>query len=269
MHLGHRRILDTVQASGLRSLVVTFEPHPRTVRGNRVELLCTTERRLELLERAGIDDVLLLHFDDTLGTLAPEAFAETVLRASGVEVVVEGDGFRFGSKRSGDLDLLARLGFDVRRVTLVDEISSTRIRRLISTGEIVDAAALLGRPVELQGIVVLGDQRGGTLGFPTANIAPSGDMVVPGHGVYAAFANGLPSAVNVGVRPTFETGRGLLVETYIIDQDIDLYGQVLRVAFIARLRGERRFPGAEDLIAQMHLDVEEARKLCASFTPPR
>jgi riboflavin kinase/FMN adenylyltransferase len=163
--------------------------------------------------------------------------------------------------------------FATRVVPLVEvdgeTVSSTRIRALVAAGDVEGAMRCLGAPFLLEGEVISGDRRGRTLGFPTANIAPSGDMVVPGHGVYAAFANGLPSAVNVGVRPTFETGRGLLVETYIIDQDIDLYGQVLRVAFIARLRGERRFPGAEDLIAQMHLDVEEARKLCASFTPPR
>jgi FAD synthase len=126
----------------------------------------------------------------------------------------------------------------------------------------------LGAPFLLEGRVVEGDRRGRTLGFPTANVVPDDALVVPGHGVYAGFANGRPAAINVGVRPTFETGRGLLVEAYLIDFDADLYGQVLRVAFIERLRGERRFESVEDLVAQMRRDVEEARELCASFTPP-
>ena len=115
----------------------------------------------------------------------------------------------------------------------------------------------------LEGEVVSGDRRGRELGFPTANIVPDDRLVIPGHGVYAAFANGLPAAVNVGVRPTFETGRGVLIETYLIDHDEDLYGQTLRVAFVERLRGEKRFPSVEELVAQMHRDVEEAReRLC-------
>jgi riboflavin kinase/FMN adenylyltransferase len=126
----------------------------------------------------------------------------------------------------------------------------------------------LGAPYLLEGEVVEGDRRGRDLGFPTANIVPSEEYVYPGHGVYAAFANGHPAAVNVGVRPTFETGRGMLVESYLIDFDGDLYGRPLRVAFIARLRGEKRFASVEELVAQMHRDVEEARELCASFSPP-
>jgi riboflavin kinase/FMN adenylyltransferase len=117
----------------------------------------------------------------------------------------------------------------------------------------------------LEGRVVEGDQRGRELGFPTANLVPDDRLVVPGHGVYAAFANGHPAAVNVGIRPTFETGRGLLVESFLIDFDGDLYGQNLRVAFVSRLRGERRFPSVEDLIAQMHKDVAEAREICATY----
>jgi riboflavin kinase/FMN adenylyltransferase len=117
--------------------------------------------------------------------------------------------------------------------------------------------------------VVEGDRRGRELGFPTANLVPPDDLVHPGHGVYAAFANGHPAAVNIGVRPTFDTGRGVLIETHVIDQDVELYGRMLRIAFIARLRGEKRFASADELVAQMHLDVEEARDLCASFAPPR
>jgi riboflavin kinase/FMN adenylyltransferase len=149
-----------------------------------------------------------------------------------------------------------------------ETVSSTRIRALVAAGDVEGAMRCLGAPFLFEGTVVEGDQRGRSLGFPTANIVPSDEFVVPGHGVYAAFADGLPAAVNVGVRPTFETGRGLLVETFIIDHEADLYGKTLRIAFIARLRGEKRFAGVEDLIAQMHRDVEEARSLCAAFRGP-
>jgi riboflavin kinase/FMN adenylyltransferase len=148
-------------------------------------------------------------------------------------------------------------------------VSSTRVRSLVAAGEVEAATRCLGAPFLLEGTVVEGDGRGRELGFPTANIVPADDLVSPGHGVYAAFADGQPAAVNVGIRPTFETGRGLLVEAYLIDFDGDLYARTLRIAFVSRLRGERRFPGVEELIAQMHRDVEEARKLCASFTPPQ
>ena len=182
-----------------------------------------------------------------------------------------GENFRFGAKAKGDPEMLAaRPEFEERVVPLVELdgeiVSSSRIRSLIAAGEIDVANRCLGAPFLLEGPVVEGDGRGRTLGFPTANLVPQDDLVAPGHGVYAAFANGQPAAVNVGVRPTFETGRGLLIEAYLIDFEGDLYGKTLRIAFIARLRGERRFPSVEELIAQMHRDVAEAKELCASFT---
>jgi riboflavin kinase / FMN adenylyltransferase len=258
VHRGHRKILDTVRETGLPSLVITFEPHPRTVRGNRVELLCTTERRLALLEAAGVDDVLLLHFDDQLGMLEPEAFVETILRPSGVEVVVEGEGFRFGSRRSGDLALLERLGFDVRTVKLVGEISATRIRQLIVAGEIVEAATLLGRPVELEGTVVLGDQRGGTLGFPTANLALPTDLIVPTNGIYAGSALGHRAALSIGTNPHYG-GTERRIEAFLLDYDGDLYGQHLVVELWERLRDEAAFESEEALIAAIASDVERTK----------
>jgi len=139
----------------------------------------------------------------------------------------------------------------------------------VAAGEVDAAMRCLGAPFMVEGKVVEGDRRGRELGFPTANLVPDDRLVVPGHGVYAAFANGVPAAVNVGVRPTFETGRGVLIESYLIDHDADLYGQTLRIAFIARLRGEKRFEDVDELVAQMGRDTEEARRLCAEFTPPR
>ena len=166
--------------------------------------------------------------------------------------------------------LAARDEFETRVVPLVEvdgeAVSSTRIRALVAAGDMEARRHCLGAPFMVEGTVVTGDQRGRELGFPTANIVPDDRLVIPGHGVYAAFANGVPAAVNVGVRPTFETGRGVLIETYLIDRDEDLYGTELRVAFVERLRGEKRFAGVEELIAQMRIDVEDAKRVCAAFT---
>jgi riboflavin kinase/FMN adenylyltransferase len=168
--------------------------------------------------------------------------------------------------------LESRSEFETRIVPLVEvdgeTVSSSRIRALIAAGDMALARRCLGAPVMVEGTVVTGDQRGRELGFPTANLVPEDGLVIPGHGVYAAFANGHPAAVNVGVRPTFATGRGVLIESYLIDFEADLYGQNLRVAFVERLRGEKRFPDVESLIAQMRLDVEDAREACASFLQP-
>jgi riboflavin kinase/FMN adenylyltransferase len=258
VHAGHRRILDAVRAAGLRSLVVTFEPHPRTVRGNRVELLTTTERRLELLDEAGIDDVLLLHFDDELAALSPEGFAAEILRATGVEIVAEGEGFRFGHRRSGDLELLGQLGFDVRRVPLVENVSSTRIRQLLAAGEVGAAARLLGRPPELPGTVVLGDQRGGTLGFPTANLAVPPDLLVPENGIYAGSLLGHRAAVSIGTNPHYG-GTERRVEAFVLDFEGDLYGRDLVLELWERLRDEAVFDSEAALIAQIADDVGRTR----------
>ncbi len=173
VHLGHRRVIEATQVAGLRSTVVTFDPHPRTILGNRVELLSTLDRRLELIAELGVEDVLVLRFDEDLIALSAEAFADSVLRAIGAEVIAAGDGFRFGHGRTGDLGLLERLGFDVRRVPLVDGISSSHTRKLLAGGDVVRAAGLLGRPPEVEGTVVLGDQRGGTSSCPRTVCMPA------------------------------------------------------------------------------------------------
>jgi riboflavin kinase / FMN adenylyltransferase len=258
VHLGHRRVLDALLAAGRRPTVVTFDPHPRTALGNRVELLTTLERRLELLADAGIEDVLVVEFDLDFARLAPEAFAETHLRAIGVEAVVAGSAFRFGHKRSGDLDLLRRLGFDVRDVPVVVGISSSAIRGYLRAGEIERAARALGRPPELDGVVVAGESRGGTLGFPTANISISRDQLVPAFGIYAGSALGERAAVSVGVNPHYG-GEELRVEAFLLDFDGDLYGRRLVVELWRRLRDERAFESEEELVAQIARDVEETR----------
>jgi riboflavin kinase/FMN adenylyltransferase len=258
VHLGHRRVIDAARAAHLCSTVVTFDPHPRAFFGNRVELLTTVERRLELLEEAGVDDVLLLAFDDALATLDAEEFAESILRAAGAEVVAAGETFRFGRSRSGDLDLLERLGFDVRRVPLVDNVSSSHVRRLLATGDVRHAARLLGRPAEVDGVIVLGDQRGGTLGFPTANLSVRPDLLVPAFGIYAGFALGHRAAISIGTNPHYG-GTERRVEAYLLDFSDDLYGQRVVVELWERLRDEAVFESEAELIAAIDRDVARTR----------
>jgi riboflavin kinase / FMN adenylyltransferase len=262
VHLGHRRVIEAACDTGRRSTVVTFDPHPRTILGNRVELLCTTERRLELIAEIGVEDVLLLRFDAELAAVPPEAFAESVLRPIGTELVAAGDGFRFGRAREGDLELLERLGFEVRRVPLVESISSTHIRRLLAAGEVGRAARLLGRPPEVDGTVVLGDQRGGTLGFPTANLAVPADLLVPAYGIYAGAALDHRAAISIGTNPHYG-GSERRVEAYLLDYEGELYGKRLVVELWERLRDEAAFGSEAELVAAIADDVRrthEARR---------
>jgi len=145
-----------------------------------------------------------------------------------------------------------------------ETVSSSHIRGLVAAGDVKAASEFLGGPFLFEGEVVHGDKRGRTLGMPTANLVPGDTQAVPGHGVYAGWAHGHPAAINVGVRPTFQTGRGLLIEAYLLDFDDDLYGQTLRIAFLERLRGEKRFESVDDLVAQMRRDVDQARQICAT-----
>jgi riboflavin kinase/FMN adenylyltransferase len=259
VHRGHRRVIEAAEAAHLRSAVVTFDPHPRTLLGGPpVELLTTVERRLELLEEAGVEDVLVLRVDEALLALAPEAFAETVLRAIGTEIVAAGDGFRFGHGRSGDLDLLARLGFDVRRVPLVDNVSSSHIRALLTTGDVEHAAKLLGRPAEVEGTVVTGEQRGEALGFPTANLAVLPDLLVPGLGIYAGSALGHRAAISIGTNPHYG-GTERRVEAFLLDFVGDLYGRRLVVELWERLRDEAAFGSEAELVEAIETDVARTR----------
>jgi riboflavin kinase / FMN adenylyltransferase len=259
VHLGHRRVLRAALDAGLRSTAVTFHPHPRTVLGNQVELLATLERRLELLEDVGMEETLVVEFTLELAEWEPEEFAERLLRPIGTEVVVAGENFRFGRARRGDLGLLAELGFDARQVPIIDGVSSTRIRQLVRTGQVEEAARLLGRPPELDGVVVAGDARGGTLGFPTANLRLEPDLVVPEYGIYAGRAAGHRAAVSIGVNPHYG-GHERRVEAYLLDFEGDLYGKRLIVELWQRLRDERAFANEEELIAQISDDVERARR---------
>jgi riboflavin kinase/FMN adenylyltransferase len=258
VHLGHRRVLEAAVAAGPTPTAVTFDPHPRVALGYEVELLATLERRLELIAEAGIEEALVVDFDLDVARLSPEEFAERFLRPPGTEVVVAGQNFRFGRARAGDLELLGRLGFDARPVPLVEGASSTRIRDLLRAGEVERAARVLGRPAEVTGVVVAGDARGGTLGFPTANLRPAPDVVVPGYGIYAGAADGHRAAVSIGTNPHYG-GEERRIEAFLLDFDGDLYGRELTLELWARLRDERSFESEEELVAQIARDVEETR----------
>jgi riboflavin kinase / FMN adenylyltransferase len=258
VHRGHRRVIEAAKAAGLPTTVVTFDPHPRTALGNRVELLTTLERRLELLADLGVDDTLVVPFTSDLALKTPEEFAESVLRPIGTTVIAAGENFRFGRGRSGDLRTLAELAFDVRSVPIVEGISSSRIRQLLAAGQIEGAAQLLGRPPEIEGTVVAGDARGGTLGYPTANLAVPGDLLVPAYGIYAGQVGQNRAAVSIGVNPHYG-GEERRVEAFLLDFEGDLYGRRLVIELWQWLRDERAFVSEQELIDQIAQDVEAAK----------
>jgi riboflavin kinase / FMN adenylyltransferase len=264
VHLGHREVIRGMDT------VLTFDPHPLSVIHPEAtpKLLNPFAIKRDLVAGLGVEELVVIPFDRHFASLEAEEFVEQVLveklRAEAVSV---GENFRFGKMARGTPEFLAeRQEFDTRVVPLVEvageTVSSSHIRGLVAAGEVGKATQFLGGPFLFDGVVVEGDRRGRELGFPTANIVPDDRLVIPGHGVYAAWAHGQPAAVNVGVRPTFETGRGLLVEAYLLDFSGDLYGETLRIAFLERMRGERRFESVEELVEQMGKDVSQAREIC-------
>jgi riboflavin kinase / FMN adenylyltransferase len=258
VHRGHRSVIETAAATGLATTVVTFHPHPRTALGNQVELLSTLERRLELLAEAGAEAALVVSFGPEVLRLPPEQFAEEYLRAVGAEVVVAGEDFRFGHRRAGDLALLERLGFEVRTAPEIAGVSSSAIRNLLHDGDVRAAAELLGRPPELDGTVVTGDQRGGTLGYPTANLRVEPDLLVPRFGIYAGSTLDHRAAISIGTNPHYG-GTERRIEPYLLDFEGDLYGRRLLVELWERLRDEEAFESEQALIDQIARDVEATR----------
>jgi riboflavin kinase / FMN adenylyltransferase len=263
VHVGHREVI-----AGSDS-VLTFDPHPVSVVApqHTPKLLTTLERKAELIASLGVEELIVIPFDAEFARRTATEFVDQVLvGALGAGQVAIGENFRFGHKAQGDPGLLAA---DGRFATVVhpllevngEIVSSSHIRGLVLAGDLGEANQLLGVPFQLRGEVTHGDERGRELGFPTANLVPEEALACPGHGVYACLANGRPAAVSIGVRPTFKTGRGELIEAYILDFDGDLYGSRLSLEFLERLRGERRFDTPEALIAQMHRDVEGTREL--------
>jgi riboflavin kinase/FMN adenylyltransferase len=258
VHRGHRAVLAAVEATGLAPTVITFDPHPRVAFGNRVDLLTTLERRLELLSGVGVETTLVAAFVPELQRLTPEEFVDEYLRALGAEVVVAGEDFRFGVHRSGDLSTLERLGLEVVIAPEVDGVSSTAIRAALVDGDVGSAARMLGRPFELDGTVVPGDQRGGTLGYPTANLSIDPQLACPSYGIYAGAALGHRTAVSIGTNPHYG-GTERRIEPYLLDFDGDLYGKRILLELWERLRDEAVFDSEEELVAQIARDVEAAR----------
>lgn len=270
VHIGHR---DVIEGSGT---VLTFEPHPLEILDPDASpnLLMPFEVKRDVLEGIGVEELVVIPFDRDFTQITAERFVDEILVGRlGAERVSVGENFRFGTGAAGTPEMLSgRDEFETRVVPLVEvggsTVSSTRIRGLIEAGEMEEARACLGSPFMIEGEVVRGDGRGRELGFPTANLIPDPKLAVPGHGVYAAFADGRPAAVNVGTRPTFKSDRGVLIEAHLLDFDGDLYGQNLRIAFLERLRGERAYSEVGELVDQMAVDVEDARTVCASFLRP-
>jgi riboflavin kinase/FMN adenylyltransferase len=266
VHLGHREVIRGADT------VLTFDPHPLSVIHPEAtpKLISTFPVRRDLIAGLGVEELVVIPFDKSFSEQSAEDFVQHVLldRLGAVAVSV-GENFRFGKGARGTPEFLSGHDeFETRVVPLVEAagetVSSSHIRGLVAAGEVDQAAEFLGGPFLFEGEVVPGDKRGRELGMPTANLVPDDAYVTPGHGVYAGWANGHPAAVNVGVRPTFETGRGLIVEAHLLDFDGDLYGQTLRIAFLERLRGEKRFDSVDELVAQMRRDVEEARRITSS-----
>jgi riboflavin kinase/FMN adenylyltransferase len=285
VHAGHRALISEARRiatdDGLQSVVVTFDRHPATVvRPDEVpRLLTSLHHRLELLEQLGVDMAYVVTFDEERSLQTPELFVEDVLvDRLGTKVAVAAESFHFGHRRKGDVPAMTELGvqYDIKVVTVpltIDEaiggpVTSTAVRGVVAGGDVELAAKQLGRPFEVRGIVEHGDARGRTIGFPTANVAVAGDIILPSDGVYAGWyvrgdgSDGTlhPSAINVGRRPTFYDENGLLlVEAHLIDFDGDLYGEKAAVRFVTRLRDEQRFSGIDALAAQLRSDVDAAR----------
>jgi riboflavin kinase / FMN adenylyltransferase len=263
VHLGHREVISGSDT------VLTFDPHPVSVVApqHTPKLLTTPERKAELIASLGVEELVVIPFDEEFARRTADQFVDGVLvGALGARQVSVGENFRFGHKARGDWRMLAGDGrFEAVVHPLLEVkgeiVSSSHIRGLVLAGDLAEANQLLGAPFQLRGEVTHGDERGRKLGFPTANLVPDEALACPGHGVYACLANGRPAAVSVGVRPTFKTGRGELIEAFLIDFEGDLYGSALSVEFLERLRGERRFDTPEALVAQMHLDVERTREV--------
>ena len=274
VHRGHREVIAGADT------VLTFDPHPQSVVAphSTPRLLTTLERKAELVARLGVEELVVIPFDGQFAARSAQDFVDHVLvETLGATHVSVGENFRFGHKAQGDAEMLrADPRFETRVQPLIELegeiVSSSHIRGLVLSGAIEEAGRLLGAPFQVRGPVAHGDKRGRTLGYPTANVVPDARYATPGHGVYACRASigdleaetSFAAAVNVGVRPQFDSGRGELIEAYLLDFSGDIYGAEIRIDFLTRLRGERRFDSVDVLVEQMGRDVQEARAVAES-----
>lgn len=278
VHKGHVAVLERLRTigDGKPIGVVTFDQHPATLLAPRrvPPLLTSTDQKLEALEQNGVDVVGILTFDESIASMSADQFVRDVLRgAMAATHVAVGRDFRFGYQRRGDIAVLESMGttedFEVIGLDLAaaegEPVSSSRIRSLIANGDVAGAASLLGRPFALRGQVVPGDGRGRTIGIPTANVDAPSEMAQPGRGVYAVWVTidgeRRRGVANVGVRPTFGGKDDVVVEVHVLDFEKDLYGRVIEVAFVDRIRNEKRFHGIVDLVDQIGLDIATARSM--------
>jgi riboflavin kinase / FMN adenylyltransferase len=281
LHTGHRSVLRAVQdaadAAGLTSTVLTFDRNPLSVLAPErcPEALVSNEQKRELLADAGIEATVMLHFDRAFSTQTPEQFVQNILVDSlHARVVFVGADFKFGARGAGNVALLQQLGpslgFQVSVVEAMSldgrhRVSATIIRQLLTTGDVAAAARLLGRPHTVRGTVIRGEQRGRTLGFPTANLSPKLEGFIPADGVYAGWltvdGDKLPAAISVGNNPTFDGVPERQVEAHVLDRDLDLYGKTVEVSFVSRIRGMEKFDGVDALVAQIGRDVSQVRAL--------
>jgi riboflavin kinase / FMN adenylyltransferase len=267
VHLGHREVIQGSDS------VLTFDPHPVSVVApqHAPKLLTRLDVKAELIAALGVAELIVIPFDASFAARGAREFVDEVLvGALGAQCVSVGENFRFGHRAQGDPEMLAadgRFRAVVHPLLEIDGevVSSSHIRGLVLAGEVEQATHFLGAPFQLRGEVVQGDRRGRELGFPTANLIPDEALVCPGHGIYACLADGRPAAVSIGVRPTFTTGRGELIEAHLLDFEGDLYGSDLRLDFLQRLRGERRFESGEALVEQMRLDVQRTREVVDAY----
>ncbi|HEY6469540.1 MAG TPA: bifunctional riboflavin kinase/FAD synthetase [Candidatus Dormibacteraeota bacterium] len=286
VHIGHRRLIrrvrETADRAGLRSTVVTFEPHPRCVvdPSGCPPMLSSLAERMELLELAGAQRVVVLAFTQELRSWSAARFADALVERLGMRRLLVGPGFALGRGREGTVDFLRDLGRK-RRFTVTSVapsmrggsvVSSGRIREAIATGKFADAIAMLGRPYVLEGPVARGDGRGAGLGVPTANLRVDPGRCIPSAGVYAGWLDAgdgwRPAATGIGTRPTFG-GGSVTVEAHVLDFDGDLYDRDVRLALVRRLRPELAFDSVAALVAAMARDIARTRNVLARSRPPR
>lgn len=288
VHLGHKAVIratqDAAAARGIKTGVITFDPHPATVLRpeSAPSLITDLEQKLDLLAACGVDTTVVVPFDVARAQETAEQFvARIVVRRMNASAVVVGSDFHFGKDRTGNVDLLTKLGeehgFDVEGIQLLSQtntttetVSSTAIRLALVSGEVTAAARMLGRNHEIRGPVTEGDKRGRTIGFPTANVAVGKNMAIPGDAVYAAWyvrpdGEKWPAAVNIGKRPTFyQNAEHSLLEAHLIGFSGDLYGEAARVQLVAKLRPEQKFSGIDELQAQLQRDIATASGVLAA-----